>query len=859
MPVQLIKPSFGGGEYAPSLWSRVDLARYASGAKKLLNFFVHTSGGASNRAGTFKVKETKTSSKKVRVIPFEYSTEQAYVIEFGEYYCRIYYGSGDDVGLPVTLTTAEAWVTTTPYAIGQYVEVNSSIFYCISDHTASTTFAVDLAAGKWITRDFLEVPTPYDEDEIFDLKYTQSADVLFLFHPDHAPQQLNRNSDTSWELVDYDYQNGPFLIPNTDSSKSIAAASLTGSGITLTVAGFTMAAGHVGSLWKLSHDIESQSSTESFTGTGNGTSIKCFKTWRLITHGTWTGEITIQKSVDGGTNWTNLMVFSSVDDFNANTYNTEDEDLPFLVRAICSAYTSGTIDLHLSADAFTQEGIVKITAVTPAVTADVLQEIGSTDATIDFSEGAWSDYRGWPSTGEFCPDDRLVTANTKTNPQTNWLTKASNYYNYGRSIPLVDSDGITVDLPSRKVNGIQHLVPLSELVVLTSACEGTIESVSGASLSPTTVRPRIYGYEGAAKVKPVVIGNRAIYVQALGSMVRDIGYELASYSFTGTDLSVLANHFFQGYNIVEMAYQRHPDRIVWCVRDDGRLLSMTYMREQEVLAWTQHNTQISGALPWVTGTAYVAGGWIVNSKKYYKCNTSHTSGVFATDLAAGKWTETDIYAKFESVCSIPGDDYDEVWFVVNREGTRFIERMANRMTSTEPEDQFFVDCGITYDDTPTDTITNLDHLEGLTVAILADGNVLPQQVVVDGQVSLGADYSKVHVGIPYVADLIPLNVELNTASGTIQGKKIKIAKVALRVINSRGGWIGQDEDSLFEIMPVAREQYDVALDLYTGLLKESLSGGYSDDGSFLFRQIDPLPVTIAAAIPEVAVGGMSGV
>jgi hypothetical protein len=510
-----------------------------------------------------------------------------------------------------------------------------------------------------------------------------------------------------------------------------------------------------------------------------------------------------------------LREFSSADDYNADTYGTEDMSdygEPFFLRVSMTARTSGTCNVNLSADPFYQEGIVKITAVAVGgvtATANVLRTCGGTGAVSDWAESSWSDYRGWPAVVEFHPEDRLVFGNTKTEPYTYWMTRSANYIDFSRSFPLQDDDRISSPLPGRKVNGINGLIPLNEMIALTLSNEASIRSSSGP-LTPETAYNKVHGWEGSYGTKPVVIGNRAIYVQSIGSIVRDLGYELASESFDGDDLTIFSNHLFVGYTIAELAYQQNPDRIVWAVRSDGVLLSMTYMRKQEVIAWSWHDTNDGDDL-------------------------------------------------FESVCTIRGSGYDEVWVVVNRSGTRYIERMVQRMASTVLEDQFFVDCGTTYDDTATLTVTGLTHLASKAVSVLADGVVVSGKTVSAGGVlTLDATASVVQVGLAYKADLETLNVEVGLQDGTIQGRKVFIPNVALRLLNTKGGTIGPNEDTLYSINLASRAGYNETV-LFSGDHSMPLGPGYAEGGRFFYRQIDPLPVTITGLIPQAVIGGPTNV
>lgn len=650
--IHFIKPTFAGGEYAPSMYSRVDVARYTSGVKKLLNFIVHPHGGASNRPGWHFAAKAKYPSRKCRVHDFQFSSTQTYALELGHYYVRFFTNNGQ-----ISVSSATGWLTSTSYNVGDYVTQSSVIYYCIVAHT-SGTFATDLANGDWVAQTIYEVPTPYSETDLPSLNFTQSADVLFIFHPLYQTRQLNRLGSTNWTVTKYAFTFGPCQIPNSDTTLTITPSGTSGSGITLTASSALFNALQVGGLFQINHSLAEQSVSSSLGSVAAGSSIICGGTWRIITHGTWAATIAVQKSTDGGSNWTNIRTFSSASDFNANTFGTEDmsNNAPaFKVRLNMSAYTSGTCSYTLTADAFRNVGYIQITGYSSAtvITGTVTKLLGATTATSDWAEGSWSDYRGWPAVGEF-NQDRLITGNTANEPQTIWQTKASNYYDYSRSQPLVDSDGITTNIPARQLNGVNGFIPLTSLIALTSSSEWGI-GAPDVPMSPLTITQKPYGFDGSNGLKPVIIKNRAVYVQFMGAVVLDLGFELISNSFTGANLSLLANHLFDGYSIIDMCYQQYPDSIIWMVRNDGILLSLTYLREQEVIAWAHHETE----------------------------------------------------GLVESVCSLPSSGYNQVWLSVLRGDTRFIEYMDHRMASTLPEDQFFVDCGISYDGTVPDSYSKL--------------------------------------------------------------------------------------------------------------------------------------------------------
>lgn len=784
--IHYIKPTFAGGEYAPSMYSRVDVSRYSSGAKKMYNFIVHPHGGCSNRPGWHYAATAKYANRKCRMHDFQFSSTQTYALEIGHQYVR-FYTNNSQIGI----SSPSAWLTSTSYVVGNFVLQSGTVYYCIVNHT-SGTFATDLAAGKWLAQSIYEVPMPYAESELPALNFTQSADVLFMFHPLYQPRQLNRLGATNWTVTLYDFQFGPFQVPNSTTTFTLTPSAITGAG-TLIASTALFAASHVGGLFQVNHNVPEASVSSSLGSATNGTSITCGGTWRIITHGTWAATIAVQKSTDGGSTWANIRSFSSASDFNANTFGTEDmsNNAPnFLVRLNCSAYTSGTISYTLTADAFRNVGVVKITSYSSATSVGytVTKTLGLTTATSDWAEGSWSDYRGWPAVGEF-NQDRLVTGNTANEPQTVWQTKASNYYDYSRSSPLVDSDGITTNLPSRQLNGINGFVPLTQLIALTSASEWGIATTNGI-MSPLTVTEKVYGYNGSTGIKPAIIKNRAIYVQFMGAVMLDLGYELLSDTFTGSDLSILANHLFDGYSIIDMCYQQYPDSLVWAVRNDGHLLSLTYMREQEVVAWAHHETN----------------------------------------------------GLVESCCSIPANGYNQVWLSTRRGDQHFIEYMDHRMASTLPEDQFFVDCGISFDGSQPDSFVklylNCDGIEGSKT--FTDGSLSPKTVTANAAVSVSTDVFKFGTGSAFfVGDsgLDNYTVLLLHADGTDLSTTFTDSETTPKTMTANGGAVISTNQSKFG---GASAYFNAGIDSYNVLnlhfennVTDSSSSGKTVTGSNL--------------------------
>jgi len=239
---------------------------------------------------------------------------------------------------------------------------------------------------------------------------------------------------------------------------------------------------------------------------------------------------------------------------------------------------------------------------------------------------------------------------------------------------------------------------------------------------------------------------------------------------------------------------------------------------------------------------------------------------------------------FESLAVIPNstDNFDEVWCVVDRGNGKMIESMANRIIHTTDandenvmlrENQIRLDSCVTYNASAT-IFEGLEHLEGLEVGILADGKVLDQATVTSSSVTTSTAYTKVCIGLPYYSDLETLDINAEFKDGSIHGSKVKVGNVMFRQVNSKGGYIGPDEDNLYEAFTdliISRNQSELSFSpldydwttqsvsdpdpyLFTGDIRKPLGAGWSKGGRTFFRQSDPVPTTITAVVPEVSVG-----
>lgn len=447
-------------------------------------------------------------------------------------------------------------------------------------------------------------------------------------------------------------------------------------------------------------------------------------------------------------------------------------------------------------------GYIGATTSTSVVDDNISPDMSQTPPTYESVFGSTDNY---PSAVSYF-EQRRAFAGTTNQPQNIWLTKSGTENNMSYSLPVRDNDRIAFRVAAREANTIRHIVPLAQMLLLTSSAEWRVTSINSDAITPSTFSVRPQSYVGASNVQPVIINNNLLYVAARGGHIRECSYNWQANGFVTGDISLRSPHLFDSYDITDMTYSKAPLPLVWMVSTTGNLLGLTYVPEQQIGAWHQHDTD----------------------------------GLFESCAVVAEGNEDRLYVIVKRT--------------INGSTVRYVERMASRQFVNQ-EDAFFVDSGITYDSTATTTITGLDHLNGKTVNILADGAVHPQRVVSGGNITLDVAASVVQVGLPITADIktLPLAMQIDNAFG--QGRMKNINKAWLRVYRSSDIWCGPSLDKLVEYKQRRSEAYGVAPALASEEVEIMVSPAWANGGQIYIRQSDPLPLTIASLTMEVALGG----
>jgi len=402
-------------------------------------------------------------------------------------------------------------------------------------------------------------------------------------------------------------------------------------------------------------------------------------------------------------------------------------------------------------------------------------------------------------------EQRRCFAGSINAPQNLWMTRSGTESDLTYSIPTRDDDAVQVRVAAREANTVRHLVPMASLMLMTSAAEWRLTNINSDAITPSSVSVKPQSYIGANNVQPVLVNNTLLFAAARGGHMRELAYNWQAQGFITGDLSLRAPHLFDGFDIIDMAYQKAPHPMLWAVSSSGKLLGLTYVPEQQIGAWHQHSTD----------------------------------GVFESIAVVAESSEDYLYAVVRrTVGGLP---------------VRYIERKRSRFFASQA-DQFIVDAGATYTGPSTTTINGLTWLEGKTVNVLADGAVQAAKTVNGGSITLDQEASTVQVGLPITADLQTLPMAFETMAFG-QGRQKNVNRVWLRVVQSGGIFAGPTFDQLREFKQRTTEPYGSPPNLISNEVQIDLMPSWQAGGQVCIRQTAPLALTITSMTIEAAVGG----
>ena len=973
-----IQCSFSAGEITPSLLGRIDVAKWHEGARTMRNFFVNFRGGATSRAGTLYVGMCKQGAPNVggtatsnppRDITFQFSNTQGYALEFGDTYMRVKSNGAYVVEPTVTITgitqatTAVIHAPSHGYSVGDWVyaasiggmtNLNGLVWIVISkpdaDHiTLSDLFGTTVNSSSWpaytsggtLARIYT-VTTPYAAIDLPWLKFTQSADTMSLCcvnqttGTEYPTYDLVRNSATNWTLT------------QTTFASSIAAPT----GLTVTPTSSTTANMYYSYVVTAVDATTGCESVASAAGSCQNNDISVYA-----------GTNTL--------NWTSVANAGSYNVYRATpSYNTPVPVTSAYAYAGTS-YGPAFTDTNIATDATKvppthQNPFARgqITAVTPTA-----QGSGYTQGTIGYSvtTATGSGFAGIPvvESGRFVgfiiQNNGQLYANTDTititdsgegtlatasltigkqtgtypgtvayyqqrrayacslnNPDTYNMSQIGNYTDMDASIPTTDTDAITGNPWAQQVNGIQFMTMMpGGLVVFTGLGIWQLTGGNAVALTPSDQTASPQAYNGcAATLPPIRINYDILHVQPKGYVVRDLAYNFFVNIYTGTDQTFLSSQLFQGFSLTQWAYAEEPYRIIWCVRNDGTLLSFTYLKDQQVYGWARHDTngqfvgvctvveppvdtaylivkrliQRDGVPTWVYYSERMDNRvwsspencWCVDSGRAY-APLQPAATLTASTASIGPVIFTASSAVFQNTLAGDivrmGGGIATVTTVTS--STVLHATLTSPILNTVPNDPLSTPVPATQGNwsinTPVTTVVGLNHLEGMSVSIVADGSVSPSQTVTNGSITLPFTASWITVGLPFSCQLQTMPLDPPGQQMPVQGDRKNIYRVVVRVQDSRGLAVGTNQaDPNPNGWPVAWEEVGIGgnmkeikergplnypgniIPLYTGDWVLNVPANWAVDGDVAIEQNYPMPATVLAVISHFALGDQKG-
>lgn len=595
-----------------------------------------------------------------------------------------------------------------------------------------------------------------------------------------------------------DGQNGYVRITFSGNNE-LKPSATSGNDVTITATKDTFTPGMVNSHIKLTQQAENQSERieiQTSSITEETKSIRVGKAWKITTHGTWKGKVTVYHSDDNKT-WQEYRSYKSNNDQNFTESGTVTTPTWMKAVAVTDADNgSGKLTVDFSRNPYSNDGTAKITeVVSPTeVKVSVITDFANTDKTQVYALSSWNDDNGYPKMACFF-QDRLVLAATKKEPYSIWMSRTGDYPNFGIEKVdggVTDDSAIKADLITRNGFEILHLVPAKDLVILTTGNEWIIEGSS--VITPAKINPRPQTMRGSNTCPPQHIGNRIVHVQRSGKTVRDLGYQYDADNYNGDDLTLLATHLTEGHKLVSSAYIQEPNSTLYYVRDDGVLLSLTFIKEQNVFAWSHHTTD----------------------------------------------------GKYKKVASIPNGASDVLYVTVERNGKTYIERFNPDIEAAVYMDSYITGSGSSID---------APHLIGKTAQVLADGTRIQDRVVPEnGLVAFGQSFSDITIGLAYETKIKQPGPDIGLKEGTMQARISKINTVVLRVEKSYGGYIGYT----FKGKDMDELRYEDYETLETGDIVQQMpvaNIGSNTRNHICIKHDEPFPFELNAIIREVSIDG----
>ena len=899
-------PSFTAGELSPRMEGRTDFAKYFNGMTKCENFVVMPHGPVTRRPGTYHVAEIKTSANKTRLIPFQFSTTQTYILEFGNQYIRFFKDNGQITESNKTITgitqANPAVVTSSShgYSNGDFViisgvvgmtEVNGKTFK-VADKTTNTFELQDVDgndinssgytaySSSGIANKIYQITTSYTTAQIFDLKFAQSADVMYITHNSHEVSKLTRTGHTSWTLSEVEFTDGPYLDANTTSTTMTPGAT-SGDDQTLTASASTFASTDVGRLINFSNGYAKIRSYTSATvvkidNKDAFDNTSAVTTWKLGAFSDTTGHPACvsffeQRLVFADTSdQPQTLFFSKSGDYENMTSGTSSDDAMVYtiasnqVNAIESLKATRTLIVMTTGGEYSVTSGSSQDAITPT-NINIRKQSNYGSAGVDalsignatiFLQRAKRKIRelayNFDTDGYQAPDMTILSEHITDSGITQMDYQQEPY----SVVWCVRTDGVLAGLTYNRLENVtawhRHIFG-GKSDTTKNIIQQQISFTSNSSNVNTTNNTITISSHGLSTGDPVYYYAASNAIGGLNNS--NLYYTIASDSNTiklattstnataGTAISLTSapgsdttQYIYQGVNIqTDMIY------------------SVAHgLKTGEIVYYDNTGTSITGLSE---NTKYYVGKVDDNQFQLY-AKSDLLTPVNLTAAHTSEQTDNILkHAEVESVAVINGDaDEDQVWVIVKRWINGAVRRYVEYFTPFDFSEDLtafhFVDSGLAYSGDNTTSLTGLDHLEGEQVAVVGDGAAQNNKTISSGAITIDTASEEAKVGLLYSSDLQTMRLDEGYTE-TTQTKTKRIYDLSVRFHDTVGASVGPNVDNLTSIdFRDSSASMNLPVPLFTGDKFIEFDSDYGTEGLVYVQQPQALPMTVLGIYPR---------
>lgn len=857
--------SFVAGLISPRVYGRVDLPQYMTSLQTCTNFFISPFGTAVRRSGTHYITSLVDQTKQSRLVPFVYSDTQAYMLEFSNGLIRFYKDQGiilqsrgitngtfdsgitgwtdastagggsanitydgtnhrmnlnatgggtaiaeatmlPNMGINTYTVTVDVITNSIAYKVGTTANASDIATGTLTTGTGKTfTFTPTVNGNVYITftstsnaaidnvvlsMPIYEIDSPYSDSDVQVIGYTQSFDTLYIAHPNYAPMKLTRTGHDNWTLASVSFSEPAWADLNL-SAVTMTPSAATGS-ITVTCSSPVFASTDVGRSIRMKNTVTTAENIY-YPGTGAQT----FFTIPFFPNDNTNVNAYIENTDGSQTQLTYVASGPSSGQFTITSGQVVTGDtITTSQKLLLTPFYVGSA----------QWGYCLITGFTNAttVTATVTIPLSGANPTTNWRISAWGVTTGYPS---YCAiyNQRLWFANSSAFPSTIWASVAGDLENYRPDdISLLgivtDASAIVLQIDTPAIKWLRGLK-----VMVIGCSDGVLEITSASGgVSPLTVFVQKDMNTNCSSIIPTQTSDQIIFVENLEKKIYATKYYFQYAGFYPNELTKYYDNVPGTSTVSEIVYTESPSRLVWVRRADGGLWSCAYLFEDQTTGWSNHT--LGGNTPIV-----------------------------------------------ESIATIPGTSYSELWMIVNRQvngvTARFVEVLQPEYNSSGQNNAFFVDAGATYSGVSTSTITGLDYLDGETVSVLGNGAAQNNKVVSGGSITLDVPVTIAQVGLPYTSTLQTPLIEGGCTIGTSQTAIARIHHLGIRFHETLGGSFGEDLNNMDTIIfNSTSDVMDSAPPIQSGDQILEFSGNNGLNYQAFIQQTQPYPMTVLCLI-----------